>query len=426
MRDFYPANYKSICRDLDPHAPFWIGIGGIIGFCFYLLNIHPATPLHQLLYQRGIIQPISTLIGGIVMGFVILKALIIRRELRLTKANKLKLSPRELNFDVDKALLLAVNKNRSFQLDGILGRRWKTTMSLWDETRSPTKVAGRIDTDTEAFDLAQQNSYAFPRTLIWAIPILGFIGTVIGIGSAVAQFDTFLSNVDDIDALREGLANVTSGLGTAFDTTFLALSISLIVSLPLAVVERQEQRLLTQIDLYLRNSILSLIPDSLPVSSQALNKDELRVALNDALEQHIPKASDLVEPAKMIGEIVAKAAKDQLDPIISNTEKSAESLKDAHVLFSEQAYAFKASLLEGSYQIQAAIKSAHPLLGKLNKIHSSTFELESEMKELQSRAELSEALGSLNKILLAIDRTLKETAKPRRVVLVEQTAEHIT
>ena len=51
----------------------------------------------------------------------------------------------------------------------------------------------------------------------------GFIGTVIGMSQAVGSFDAVLSNADNVDGLKDGLVQVTGGLGTAFDTTFLAL-----------------------------------------------------------------------------------------------------------------------------------------------------------------------------------------------------------
>jgi biopolymer transport protein ExbB/TolQ len=83
-------------------------------------------------------------------------------------------------------------------------------------------------------------SYAFTRIIIWAIPILGFLGTVIGITLAIAQLSP--------QALEQSLPAVTSGLGVAFDTTALALSLSIVLMFAKFFVEQLETHLLVRID----------------------------------------------------------------------------------------------------------------------------------------------------------------------------------
>ena len=78
------------------------------------------------------------------------------------------------------------------------------------------------DNDADLFELAVQQSYSLPKVLLWAIPLLGFIGTVLGMSNAVGSFDEVLGNADNVEGLKNGLTQVTSGLGTAFDTTYLA------------------------------------------------------------------------------------------------------------------------------------------------------------------------------------------------------------
>ena len=60
------------------------------------------------------------------------------------------------------------------------------------------------------------------------------------------------------DGLKNGLVKVTGGLGTAFDTTYLALVISVILAFPLNVCERNEDRLLSQIDGVVREAVMAL------------------------------------------------------------------------------------------------------------------------------------------------------------------------
>ena len=83
-------------------------------------------------------------------------------------------------------------------------------------------------------------SFALVRVIIWAIPILGFLGTVIGITLAIANLAP--------DALESSLPEVTAGLGVAFDTTALALGLSIVLMFAQFVTDRGEGALLAQVD----------------------------------------------------------------------------------------------------------------------------------------------------------------------------------
>ncbi len=95
-------------------------------------------------------------------------------------------------------------------------------------------------------------SYALPRFMIWAIPILGFIGTVWGISNGIAGFSNAMNNVDSVTAvsttLKETLPIVTSSLAAAFDTTFLALLLSIPLMLMMTWFEKAEDNYLMTLD----------------------------------------------------------------------------------------------------------------------------------------------------------------------------------
>ena len=86
----------------------------------------------------------------------------------------------------------------------------------------------------------QHSSFALVRVIIWAIPILGFLGTVIGITLAIANLAP--------DALENSLPEVTAGLGVAFDTTALALGLSIVLMFAQFLTERTESALLARVD----------------------------------------------------------------------------------------------------------------------------------------------------------------------------------
>jgi hypothetical protein len=83
-------------------------------------------------------------------------------------------------------------------------------------------------------------SFGLLRLIVWAIPILGFLGTVIGITMAIASLKP--------SALEESMVEVTAGLGVAFDTTALALALSIILMFIQFYVDRAEGGLLAAVD----------------------------------------------------------------------------------------------------------------------------------------------------------------------------------
>jgi hypothetical protein len=88
--------------------------------------------------------------------------------------------------------------------------------------------------------LQMSAAYAVLRIIIWAIPILGFLGTVIGITMAIANLTP--------EALEQSMTEVTHGLGVAFDTTAEALALTMVLMFTKAWVERSEDRVLAATD----------------------------------------------------------------------------------------------------------------------------------------------------------------------------------
>jgi len=93
----------------------------------------------------------------------------------------------------------------------------------------------------EDLDFERTNSsYALVRIIIWAIPILGFLGTIIGITVAIAQLSP--------EAMEKSMPEVTHGLGIAFDTTAQGLALTMVLMFVKYGVERSESRLRSLVD----------------------------------------------------------------------------------------------------------------------------------------------------------------------------------
>ena len=79
------------------------------------------------------------------------------------------------------------------------------------------------------------------RYIAWAIPSIGFLGTVRGIGQALGQAHK---------AAQGDIAGVTQSLGVAFNSTFVALLISILVMFLLHYLQVTQERIVLDTEEY--------------------------------------------------------------------------------------------------------------------------------------------------------------------------------
>jgi biopolymer transport protein ExbB/TolQ len=109
-------------------------------------------------------------------------------------------------------------------------------------------VVGDVDdilrSQAENDESGLETSYAMIGAFVWAIPVLGFIGTVQGLSDAIGQFGTVLQATGELSEIKAALQQVTAGLATAFETTFQALVFALFVQLALVYLKKSEEEFL--------------------------------------------------------------------------------------------------------------------------------------------------------------------------------------
>ena len=97
-----------------------------------------------------------------------------------------------------------------------------------------------------------ESGFTLLQVFIWAIPILGFIGTVMGIGEAVNNFSLFIQTAEGgvqfSAQMRNALGGVTSGLSVAFNTTFLALLLVIPVMVFTSLLHKREEEILLGVE----------------------------------------------------------------------------------------------------------------------------------------------------------------------------------
>jgi hypothetical protein len=91
--------------------------------------------------------------------------------------------------------------------------------------------------------------------------VLGFIGTVLGLGIAIGNFTTVITAGEGAGAatasIRDKLGPVVGGLATAFNTTLVALVAAVAVQLTTTWIYKLEEDLLDDISSYCNDNIIS-------------------------------------------------------------------------------------------------------------------------------------------------------------------------
>jgi biopolymer transport protein ExbB/TolQ len=155
--------------------------------------------------------------------------------------------------------------------------------------KSASEVSNILSSQSDIDANSVESSYTLLRFFVWAIPIMGFIGTVIGISQAVGAFSNGLGDAADVSALRDSLGSVTTGLATAFDTTLIALVMSIFVMFPMSSMQKAEEDLLTLVDEYCNENLLKRLDDGLEggaARSQFTSDSEVERAIDAAMAKH--------------------------------------------------------------------------------------------------------------------------------------------
>ena len=100
----------------------------------------------------------------------------------------------------------------------------------------------RVQAENDEAQIA--SSYGVIQGFMWCIPVLGFIGTVLGLSQALGAFTDTLQAGGDLAAIRASLKSVTGGLATGFETTLVALVCAFTLQLIVSFMQTLESQFL--------------------------------------------------------------------------------------------------------------------------------------------------------------------------------------
>jgi biopolymer transport protein ExbB/TolQ len=140
--------------------------------------------------------------------------------------------------------------------------RMARILSMWINTEDLGRVQAYAKQETEMDIYVSDSSYKSNRLYIWAMPLLGFVGTVYGVSAGIGGFADFLKGQVTSDMIKVQVGLITEGLAVAFYCTLLGLVTAGIAAFPSLGAEKKEEEVLSGIDEYVEDRLLSRMPSS--------------------------------------------------------------------------------------------------------------------------------------------------------------------
>ena len=232
-------------RNLQELRPLIAALATIVAICFIaLLAVTLPDHVADVLLDRRQTFPFSVQSGMwiaffIGMGELTVRALSTRLEQRQLAMGYLPQDDKTvLQVDDLRDIYRTLHRSSDLQVC-FLPRLIDRCVLQFQASHSTGQSASLLNTSLEMFVHEVDLRYNMLRYICWVIPSLGFIGTVVGIGRALA-----IAGVEGASKDVNLLSTVTSKLAVAFDGTFLALVLaSLLVFLQNVIQSKEEHAL---------------------------------------------------------------------------------------------------------------------------------------------------------------------------------------
>jgi biopolymer transport protein ExbB/TolQ len=245
-----------------------------------------------------------------------------------------------------------------------LGRRVAGVLEFVQSRGSVNELDDQIRTLSDNDVATQEGSYALLRFITWAIPILGFLGTVLGITNAIKGVTP--------EVLEKSLSGVTDGLATAFDSTALALFLTMILMLCTSLVERLEQGILEKVDAYVDAELAHRFERSATEGGQfALALRQNTQVLLKATEQLVERQASLWSRSLEKADVVwNETGQKQRQQLTTGLHEALENTLTRHterlVQLEEKLVGRNQGLVQGMAQLAQALGKQSETLAKLH------------------------------------------------------------
>ena len=211
----------------------------------------------QMFTERGAVQYVTVLFSIWAVVILLIKTSKIRLQRRALAAE---LVPAEVDFVLSKAtaggVLERLHHVCADPQKFVLFNRIEMALANLKNMGRISDLDGVLQSQAGNDEDVMESSYSLIKGLVWAIPVLGFIGTVQGLSQAVGQFGSVLTDSAEVSALKPALQGVTAGLAVAFETTYVALVAALAIQLALTMIRKNEEEFLDECKEYCHRKLV--------------------------------------------------------------------------------------------------------------------------------------------------------------------------
>ncbi len=238
-------------------------LAGVLTALFYIGLCHVPAAVREISYIQMLLNrgwtPYAMFFLAVLAGCILF---IKWRKLEFQKrAFRLELIPMEQSFALTPETAVNVIAKLNSLVDEpkrfVLFNRIERALLNLKNIGNLSDVSEMLRAQAENDENHAESSYGILTGIVWVIPILGFIGTVIGLSGAIGGFGTVLGADATVESLRSALAPVTSNLGIAFDTTFVALIFAMVIQLLVTVLRKKEDQFLDACRDYAHVNVIS-------------------------------------------------------------------------------------------------------------------------------------------------------------------------
>ncbi|MEO6244735.1 MAG: MotA/TolQ/ExbB proton channel family protein [Opitutaceae bacterium] len=197
--------------------------------------------------------------GMIILGY---KLIHVTKERALLKQDFIRVQPGERIIPDDaldryKELKSAIEREPRWR-ERLLPECILASLHRFHATRSVQDAATAVSERAELAADELDSSLGMVRYIAWAIPALGFIGTVRGIGDALNAVDA---------AMKGDISPVTNALGLAFNTTFVGLALCIVLMFVMHLVQARQEAFVIETQTFCRDRVIDIMKVPTPEES---------------------------------------------------------------------------------------------------------------------------------------------------------------
>ena len=362
----------------QPRIPSFILVSAVVGVVltalFYMLVVqlvYRGTYVETMFTGRGPIPYMTTYFAFVALTQLCGLFLHLRRESRNLELVSDVLSRRN-RVDIESAADIRgeiYSYMKPSAQRGLVISRVRRVLHRVENKGGSSDVAALLSEQAEIDRAILNNSFAAIRFIVWLIPILGFIGTIYGISSAIAEFPALFQQASE--NVGDQLGPITASLGVAFETTLLALIKVAIVQFVVFAVQKRGSQLLNASDEFCLDSLLGKVPHAGMIDEEDLPQ---------SLRQF---ARILLHHVETMEETFEQAVQQVVDRLVENEQQRWGSFTDA----------FRAAAGEHEALVRATCQSitekAEILSGELRdfepRLRTSLQEMTNELRDIESQ-----------------------------------------